>query len=271
MGDKNIFKKSSKLFGKDGFYITLFVCLCIVAVAAVAISRNNARTAKEMAENQKQIEQQKDNAQPTLVDDGKNKTVPTVKQPDSNKKTSSTSTNTAGSTNTKKTSSTKTTSKFIMPVEGQVSKGYTKDDLEMYAIAGGEVEFKTHEAIDIKCDLGTEVKAVQGGKVLQVITGENYDPKVLTDNIYRIGMGVTVIIDHGNGLNTVYSCLGDDVKVKAGDTVKSGQVIGVVGNTNTIEVADVEGAHLHFAVIKKSSKDKVYLTENPEKYLPIKK
>lgn len=45
MGVKNVFKKS-KIFDRDGFYVILFVCLCIVAVAAVYITNNNNKLAK---------------------------------------------------------------------------------------------------------------------------------------------------------------------------------------------------------------------------------
>lgn len=266
MGDKNIFKKSSKLFTKDGFYITLFVCLCIVAVAAVYISRNNANTARQMAENQKQIEQQKDNTQPTLVDDGKDKSVPTMQQPNNDKKTSSTST-TKGSTPVKATSSTSTKVKFIMPVEGQITKNYSNDELQQsVSMESDEIVtyWETHEAIDISCDLGTEVKAVADGKVVKVVTDD-----APVNGVLKTGMGVTVVIEHSNGIQTAYSCLAEDVKVKEGAAVKKGQVIGVVGNISTRELAEKEGSHLHFAVFKKNKNS--YIAVNPLDYLNIKK
>jgi murein DD-endopeptidase MepM/ murein hydrolase activator NlpD len=63
----------------------------------------------------------------------------------------------------------------------------------------------------------------------------------------------------------VYCNLAEDVKVKKGDTVKKGQVIGVVGDTATREVVSLEGSHLHFVVLKKSGSELV--TVNPQDYL----
>lgn len=57
-------------------------------------------------------------------------------------------------------------------------------------------------------------------------------------------MGNYVIIDHGNGYKTRYMhMLKGSVKVKAGDKVKKGQVIGYMGNTG-----NSSGRHLHFDI-----------------------
>lgn len=263
MGDKNIFKKSSKLFSKDGFYITLFVCLCIVAVAAVYISRNNANTAKQMAENQKIIDQQKDTTDSTLVN-GKNDSVPASTTP-ADKTTSSTSTK--DTTPTKPAVKTPAKVTFGMPVEGQITKNYSNEDLQQsVSMESDEIVtyWETHEAIDISCDLGTEVKAAYDGKVSKIIKDDTP-----VNGVLRTGMGVTILIDHANGIQTAYSCLSEDVKVKEGATVKKGSVIGVVGNISTRELAEKEGSHLHFAVFKKN-KDS-FIAVNPLDYLNIKK
>lgn len=58
------------------------------------------------------------------------------------------------------------------------------------------------------------------------------------------GMGNYVIIDHGNGYKTRYMhMLKGSVKVKTGDKVKKGQVIGYMGNTG-----NSHGRHLHFDI-----------------------
>lgn len=58
------------------------------------------------------------------------------------------------------------------------------------------------------------------------------------------GMGNYVIIDHGNGFKTRYMhMLKGSVKVKTGDKVKKGQVIGYMGNTG-----NSYGRHLHFDI-----------------------
>ena len=56
----------------------------------------------------------------------------------------------------------------------------------------------------------------------------------------RKGYGKYVILDHGNGLTTLYAHLAS-WKVKVGDTLQAGDTIGVGGNTGRSF-----GAHLHF-------------------------
>lgn len=55
--------------------------------------------------------------------------------------------------------------------------------------------------------------------------------------------GYTVMIDHGNGLTTMYNHMQNTIKVKTGQRVSSGQAIGNIGATGY-----VTGAHLHFEV-----------------------
>lgn len=58
------------------------------------------------------------------------------------------------------------------------------------------------------------------------------------------GYGNYVIIDHGNGVETLYAhMLDNSLMVNAGDKVTKGQAIGRVGNTGYSF-----GAHLHFEV-----------------------
>lgn len=56
------------------------------------------------------------------------------------------------------------------------------------------------------------------------------------------GFGEVIIIDHGRNISTVYAHLAS-AKVKEGDSVKPGMLIGTVGNTGT-----TEGYSLHFEV-----------------------
>lgn len=93
--------------------------------------------------------------------------------------------------------------------------------------------WQTHNGVDIAAEVGAEVYAVSPGQV----TAVNEDPL----------WGITVIIDHHNGFVTKYCSLAKDLSVQKGDTVVSGDVIGVIGDT-----ADIESAltpHLHFEIM----------------------
>lgn len=267
MGFKNMFKKSSKLFDREGFYIILFICLCIVAVTAVVISRNNAPS--KTAQDQQQVDQLPEGTEYVIDDElEKNDSTPTMNTPEKTTTTSSTTPQTNSTTpqassitnqkssSVKKSDPVKEVFNIAMPVEGEITKNFDKEHLQESI---SMEQWETHEGIDIACDIGSEVKAAQDGKVVDVFN----DDKLA--KILKSGFGMTVVIEHKDGYQTVYCNLSEDVKVKKGDTVKKGQVIGVVGDTATREVVSLEGSHLHFVVLKKSGSE--YITVNPQDYL----
>jgi murein DD-endopeptidase MepM/ murein hydrolase activator NlpD len=94
---------------------------------------------------------------------------------------------------------------------------------------------KTHRGVDIEADLGTPVRAAQGGVVS--LSGWSYD----ADPAW---VAKRIIIDHGQGLKTGYWHL-DELLVSAGDYVYKGQIIGRSGQTGW-----ASWPHLHFLVIK---------------------
>ncbi len=104
-----------------------------------------------------------------------------------------------------------------------------------------------HNGLDIAHNQGEPVKAANHGRVL------------FAD--YMIGTGNTVIIEHGYGLKSWYYHM-VSLNIKAGDMVKKGDVIGLVGSTGFST-----GPHLHFAV----SVNEVYVNPIPffEEGLPL--
>ena len=85
-----------------------------------------------------------------------------------------------------------------------------------------------HLGLDIAADEGGEVKAANRGKV------------VLARSLTLTGN--TVMIDHGEGLFSVYHHM-RDLSVKTGEIVGRGQKIGAVGTTGFST-----GPHLHFMI-----------------------
>lgn len=122
---------------------------------------------------------------------------------------------------------------FVMPVEGEIIKGFAKDSL---VYSETLQEWVTHQAIDIKAESRDVVKAAANGTV----TAIKNDPRY----------GLTVIIEHDGGFKTVYSNLLTAEFVVEGEDVKQGQTLGTIGNSATFEIADE--SHLHFEMLKDS-------------------
>ena len=87
---------------------------------------------------------------------------------------------------------------------------------------------RLHAGTDFGVDEGTPVHAADGGVVVEAG--------------WISGYGYTVIIDHGNGMSTLYAH-NSEVAVSAGQTVSKGQVVSYSGNTG-----GSTGPHLHFEV-----------------------
>lgn len=91
-------------------------------------------------------------------------------------------------------------------------------------------EYKMHTGIDIAANTGASILAAADGKV--IFAG------------YYGGYGNAVIIDHGDGISTLYAH-NSVILVNEGDSVKRGQVISKAGSTGW-----ATGPHLHFEVRK---------------------
>ena len=98
-----------------------------------------------------------------------------------------------------------------------------------------------HEGIDFGAPSGTPVSAAAGG----VVDGASFHPEY----------GYLIELNHGNEFSSRYAHL-SKLKVKPGQVVKRGQLIGLSGNTGRST-----GPHLHFEVRFKG------VAQNPGRFL----
>jgi len=102
---------------------------------------------------------------------------------------------------------------FGWPASGEITQGY----------------FGYHPGVDIGGWTGATVLAADSGYV--VATGWD-----------DTGYGLSVVIDHGNGFQTLYAHL-NEYYVSPGENVAKGQQIGEIGTTG-----NSTGPHLHFEI-----------------------
>lgn len=112
--------------------------------------------------------------------------------------------------------------KFAPPAEAAISDVYGSQ-----RIFNGKAQ-RPHYGLDFRVPTGTPVTAMNSGTIL------------LARFLYFEGN--CVVIDHGQGLLTLYFHL-SELKVKEGDSVKRGEEIGLSGGTGR-----ATGPHLHVAV-----------------------
>ena len=207
--------------------------------------QNNTNSASVSTEIGKSVEQSKNEISNntnvnTSVKNNANNTRNTDNKTNISKQ--NTSATNSKNTNTKTESTNKTADSkatenkelsFEKPIDGEIVKEYAKDNL---IYSNTLQEWTTHLGIDIKADKTTVVKSAEAGKVKSIKNDPRY--------------GLTIVIEHENGYQTVYSNLLSSEFVVEGEKVEKGQSIGTVGNTAAFEIADE--AHLHFEILKDS-------------------
>ena len=126
----------------------------------------------------------------------------------------------------------------------------------------GDVFFDhvVHTGIDIPGDIGTPILAAGDGKVIYSGQGVYRGGQNIFDDPY----GKAIVIEHsfkyqGEALFTLYAHL-DEILVKVGESIQSGQKIGLMGKTGK-----TTGPHLHFEV--RVGKNEYFSTRNPDLWI----
>ena len=241
MSSKSSGKKLEGFFTGKGFYIVLFLCAAVIGVSAWMMAAGNETMASDVTVNDNRL------------DSGRVETVviPPVQEDDTQTVSEITDeaievqapeVNTEGLAEAVESlpevgevdvwnegGAEAAAATYSWPVNGELERGHSMESLA-YDVTMRD--WRTHDGIDITSELGTTVLAARSGTVVNVMDDDFY--------------GTTVIIDHGDGVKTVYSNLADVPTVRVGDWVEGGTVIGSIGDTALCESG--QGAHLHFEV-----------------------
>ena len=201
-------KKSSSGISAKGYYIALMLCAVAILIAGVLYYRNTDPQDASLMEPQPSAQ----------VDATQQGDVPAV-GPQPQEQLSD------------KPAVDLTTKPSVVkkPVTGQTIAEYSMDALSYNQTTR---DWRVHDGMDIAAEAGTQVCTAADATVYTVYEDET--------------MGMTVVIRHDGDYTTKYASLSQEVSVKAGDTVKAGQVIGTVGTTALLESGI--GDHVHFSV-----------------------
>ena len=120
---------------------------------------------------------------------------------------------------------------FMTPAVGEIITDYADESLVYSKTLD---EWTTHFGIDIKADKTSAVVASENGTVKSIKNDPRY--------------GLTIIVSHEDGYETLYANLQTADFVKEGDPVTKNQTIGTVGESASFEVSDPP--HLHFEILK---------------------
>ena len=201
-------KSGCGMFGK-GYYIALILCAVAIGITGYVYYQNTKDEAALLQTEPDAVVEVTDGDVPVVATQPSQHTPPATAEP--------------AETEGKKTLKT------MAPVQGQTVMGYSMEALSYNQTTR---DWRVHNGVDFAAEAGTEVVAAADGEVYTVYEDDT--------------MGTTVVIRHLNGYNTRYSSLSPELKVKAGDRVTMGQVIGTVDNTALVET--VLGPHVHFSV-----------------------
>jgi len=256
------------IYRRKSFYFAVILCIALVGITVVAITYYNISTStnpndsemlyKDLNDleslNSEQAESSTTTPDNLVSEEDNNKQVAditesnndagkatsgneetAINEEQNNAKETSTEANTETSVVTEKT--------LALPAFGKSILEFATDKM---VYSKTLEQWRTHSGIDIASDRGTAVKAAADGIVADV----KNDPR----------FGVMVIIDHQNGLKTVYANLAEENIVNPNQLIKQGDVIGSIGDTASLESADPP--HLHFEVLKDDK------PVDPAQYLP---
>ena len=204
-----------KLLEKDIFYLSLFICICLVALGGIIFTNKNLN---KLVSNNDAVN--KDN-EINLVKE-KNDSVPTSTESKENLEK-------AKEQNNKKTE-TKSESKLNY-IGTEVLRQYST---EMPSYSKTLDVWEIHKGLDVAAEDGAEIKSILDGTVESVYSDDKY--------------GTSIKLSYADGLTVIYSGIKENVSLQKGDTVKEGDCIGYVGNTTNVENED--GTHVHVEAYK---------------------
>ena len=255
-------KRGKRFLENDNMFIYVGTAIFILLAIAIGIIMYMTTRSGVRIENSDQFAQSQDNTESVTSEIGKtveeqvnSTSTDTLSEETTTIPENIASSNETTQTNTKpeqqepsteaQVTETKKEITFTKPTEGEVICEYAKDNL-IYSET--LKEWITHTGIDIKADKTSVIKSAADGIVKSIVNDPRY--------------GLTVVIEHEEGYQTIYSNLLTAEFVVEGEEITQGQTIGTAGNTASFE-SNME-CHLHFELLKDGEylDPTIYLNKN---------
>lgn len=225
-------QQANKKFAKKNIYLILLAVGIIVVAIAVSVALSNRSDVS--------VEVGKSTSDSQITSSSGSGS--SSKSDSSSASKSDSPSSSSGQNSNSSTEPSKRT-EFLFPVaNGEVLVNYTEASLVYNQTLG---MYTGHMGIDVTGAEDANVLCVQDGVVESVTTSYLE--------------GVTVIVDHGDGVKSLYNSLELNDDITVGKTLERGQVMGKISTTNRKEYKD--GPHLHFEMLKDGKK------VNPFEYL----
>lgn len=258
--NKNKNNKVKEFLRKEGFYVVLFICLCVVATVATFTLRSDS-TSKQENQSNDEFTLNVDESTASL-DDASNIQMRNAERVELDDEVADISENeVAEATETEVADLTEEVAEydqtsevmaeanseiiFSLPVEGAIARNF--DVMIRTYEDSTRTEDNTRRGIDLSATVGSVVFAAAEGQVEEISNN-------VTDGTY-------VVISHANGLKTKYANLSEEVNVAVGDMVEAGTEIGTVGNTSSVFTSEICGDVVNLQVMDSNGNDL-----NPEEY-----
>lgn len=202
--------------------VALALCFCLMALVSVFAVKASIDKVNDNMQSAQTSEVSKKQAVDDISDAARDaETDPEVVDSRDNQSADSGSDGFSGNDSAEKAA------EYIFPVQGEIIMKYSMD---MPIYWNTLDQYMTHSGIDIAAAEGTPVIACADGTVTKIEENDK--------------MGVTVEVNHGNGMISVYSNLAADGLIELGEIIAQGTVIGKVGRSARFEFEDPD--HLHF-------------------------
>ena len=210
-----------KLLEKDGFYLALFVCICLVAIGGVWFTKNNV---DELTSNDLFVNKTNDNSK--IEEDEVHLIEKETEKEDSIPTSTESNENLQKAKEKQENKSSKLSflGNEVVREYSEKEPSYSKT-LDLWEI---------HKGLDISAEKGYEIKSLLNGKVVNVFKDDKH--------------GMSVRVQSDNNVVVVYSNLDEKISVEKGQEVTEGQILGTVGNTTSVESED--GTHVHIEAFK---------------------